>query len=192
MRTCLKQLRTFASAVLMVFLASISVATAAKNPKPLTALDYLEIQQLVHRLSFALDYCTNGGEAFADLFVEGGQFIIDEGGGKTRTFGTRQQLITLAGGPDCVSNQSPPRSYLAHLSDSLVIEISADGAHGTSYAIYPSRNGKYFTPDTAGQVGLYHDQYVRTPQGWRFLSRRHEVSPQTGGIAADGSSRQKQ
>jgi hypothetical protein len=33
----------------------------------------------VNRLSFALDYCTNGGRDFAELFVKGGQFIIDEG-----------------------------------------------------------------------------------------------------------------
>ena len=32
--------------------------------------DYIEIQQLVNKLNFALDYCTNGGQDFADLFVE--------------------------------------------------------------------------------------------------------------------------
>ena len=173
--------RSAAAALLVALMTMTTVAGAGKDPKPLTALDYVEIEQLVHRLSLALDYCTRGGEAFADLFVDGGQFIIDEGGGKTRAFNTRQQLVALAGGPDCVANQSPPRAYLAHLSDSLVIDVSADGAIGTSYAIYPPRNGKYFAPETAGQVGLYHDLYVRTPRGWRFQERRHEVSPAVGG-----------
>jgi hypothetical protein len=176
MRTCLTLRQTVASAALLAFLSTPPVATAA-SPMRLTALDYIEIQQLVHRLSFALDYCIRGGEEFASLFVEGGQFIIDEGGGKTRTSSTRQQLIALTGGPTCEANQSPPRAYLAHLSDNLVIDATADGARGTSYAIYPPRNGKTFTPETAGQVGLYHDEYVRTPQGWRFRLRRHEVSP---------------
>jgi len=173
--------RTAATALLAGLLATAALAAAAKDPKPLTALDYVEIEQLVHRLGLALDYCTRGGEAFADLFVDGGRFIIDEGGGKTRTFTTRQQLIALAGGPDCTANQSPPRAYLAHLSEGLVIDASADGASGTSYAIYPPRNGKYFAPETAGQVGLYHDLYVRTPRGWRLLQRRHELSPGVGG-----------
>jgi hypothetical protein len=181
MRTFAPLQRTATIALLVALLTTAPLPAAGKEPRPLTALDYVEIEQLVHRLSLALDYCTRGGEAFADLFVEGGQFIIDEGGGKTRAFSTRQQLVALAGGPDCVANQSPPRAYLAHLSDNLVIDASVDGASGTSYAIYPPRNGKYFAPETAGQVGLYHDQYVRTPRGWRFGQRRHEVSPGVGG-----------
>ena len=52
----------------------------AQRSAALTAIDYIEIQQLVNRLNFALDYCTNGGRAFADLFVDAGQFIIDQGG----------------------------------------------------------------------------------------------------------------
>jgi hypothetical protein len=32
----------------------------------------IEIQQLVNRLNFAVDYCGNGGADFADLFVAGG------------------------------------------------------------------------------------------------------------------------
>ena len=62
-------------------------------------MDFIEIQQLVNRLNIALDYCTNGGQDFADLFIEGGRFVIDEGNGKPLTFNTRQQLVSLAGGP---------------------------------------------------------------------------------------------
>jgi len=181
MRICNSLHRSARTTLLVALLATAATAEAGKEPKPLTALDYVQIEQLVHRLSLALDYCTGGGEAFADLFVDGGQFVIDEGGGKTRAFNTHQQLVALAGGPDCTANQSPPRSYLAHLSAGLVIDATAEGARGTSYAIYPPRNGKTFTPETAGQVGLYHDQYVRTPRGWRFQQRRHEVSPVVGG-----------
>lgn len=151
-------------------------AALAKDVK-LTAMDYIEIQQLVSRLSFALDYCTNGGQDFADLFIKGGQFIIDEVNGKPLVFNSREQLITVAGGPDCKANQIPPRSYVLHLSESLVIEASPDGAHGKSYAIYPANKGKYLKEDIAGQMGIYHDEYVKTPDGWRFKLRRHETSP---------------
>jgi hypothetical protein len=173
--------RAVASAAFIALLLSLRATALTQKAAPLTALDYVEIQQLVNRLNFALDYCTNGGRDFANLFVEGGQFVIDEGDGKPRIFNNRQQLIALAGGPDCSVNQSPPRSYIIHLAESLVIEASPNGARGQSYAIYPAHKGKYFKEDVAGQVGLYHDTYVRTPSGWRFKLRRHEVSPLVGG-----------
>lgn len=154
---------------------------AAQQTTTLTAMDYIEIQQLVNRLNFALDYCTNGGRAFADLFVDGGQFIIDQGDGKTTTRRTRDELIRLAGGPDCASRKSPPSSYILHLAESLVIEPAADGARGTSYAIYPASKGRYLNPETVGQLGIYHDEYVKTSEGWRFRSRRHEVNPSPAG-----------
>ena len=154
----------------------------AQGTAPLTAMDYIEIQQLVNRLNFALDYCTGGGQKFADLFVDGGKFIIDNGEGTPRQMDTREQLIALAGGPDCESRKSPPSSYILHLAESLVIEASAEGARGKSYAIYPSKMGKYFRDDVAGQLGVYHDEYVKTPDGWRFRSRRHETSPVVGEI----------
>ena len=149
----------------------------AQQTATLTAMDYIEIQQLVNRLNFALDYCTSGGRTFADLFVEGGQFIIDQGDGKTIVRRTRNELIALAGGPDCASRKAPPTSYILHLAESLVIEPSANGARGKSYAIYPASKGRYFNADTAGQLGIYHDEYVKTAEGWRIQSRRHEVNP---------------
>ncbi len=168
-----------AALLLLVFIREDAIAQRAT---PLTAMDYIEIQQLVNKLNFALDYCTNGGQDFADLFVEGGQFTIDSGDGKPRTRSTREQLISLAAGPDCESRKNPPSSYILHLSESLVIEPTADGARGMSYAIYPAKAGKYLNEDTAGQLGIYHDVYVKTPSGWRFQSRRHETSPVVGEV----------
>ena len=127
---------------LFALLLPAAQASAAAPPAALSAMDYIEIQQLVNRLNFALDYCTQGGRDFADLFAEGGQFVIDEGDGKPRAFSTREQLIGVAGGPDCKAIQTPPRSYVLHLAESLVIEPSAGGATGKSYAIYPANKGK--------------------------------------------------
>ena len=185
MSTASTMRRAAAHVSLIALLLLQNQPVQSKAPAPLTAMDYIEIQQLVNRLSFALDYCTNGGRDFADLFVKGGQFIIDEGNGTPRVFSSREQLITVAGGPDCKVNQTPPRSYVLHLSESLVIEASPDGAHGKSYAIYPANKGRYLKEDVAGQVGIYHDEYVKTPEGWRFRVRRHETSPVVG--AASGA-----
>ena len=164
-----------------LLLLSLHHVALAKDSARLTAMDYIEIQQLVNKLSFALDYCTNGGRDFADLFVKDGQYIIDEGNGKPTVFGSHEQLIGVAGGPECKINQVPPRSYVLHLSEGLVIESAPGGARGKSYAIYPANKGKYLKEDVAGQMGIYRDEYVKTPDGWRFKSRRHETTPVVGG-----------
>jgi hypothetical protein len=172
--------RTVARAVFVALLLPLCQVAQAERIAPLSVMDYIEIQQLVNKLNFALDYCTNGGQDFADLFVDGGQFTMDLGDGKPRILNTRQQLVELAGGPDCQKIKVPPRSYVLHLSESLVIEASPGGARGKSYAIYPANKGKYYREDFVGQAGLYHDEYVRTADGWRFKSRLHEISPVVG------------
>ena len=149
----------------------------AQSPATLIADDYIAIQQLVNRLNFALDYCTNGGRDFADLFIDGGEYIIDQGNDMPSVRTGRDALIALAGGPTCDSRRTPPSSYILHLAESLVIEPHPDGAQGKSYAIYPASKGNFLNPETAGQLGLYHDIYVRTAEGWRLKSRRHELNP---------------
>jgi hypothetical protein len=159
-------------------LAALAVMSpAARAAGKLSAMDYIEIQQLVHRLNIALDYCGNGGRDFAALFTDDGQYVIDEDG-KLRTIQGPEKLAELAGGPDCAVTRREPRIFLSHLAENLVIEPAGKGARGVSYAIYPGRNGKVFQPDVAGQVGLYHDEFVRTPKGWRVKSRRHEMRPE--------------
>jgi len=148
----------------------------------LTAMDYIEIQQLVNRLNFALDYCTNGGQDFADLFVPGGRYVIDGGDGMPSVRDTREALIAVPSGPDCAARSTPPTSYILHLAESLVITPTPDGARGLSYAIYPSSQGNYFRPEVAGQLGFYHDEYVKTDAGWRLRERRHESNPKVGEI----------
>ena len=181
MSTTFMNRRAVTRAAIIALLLPPLQAWPAGKVAELTALDYMQIQQLVNRFSFALDYCTNGGKDFADLFVDGGQFIIDEGNGKPTIFDSHEKLIGVAGGPDCKANQTPPRSYILHLSEALVIEPAPGGARGTAYAVYPANKGKYLKEDVAGQMGLYRDEYVKTPKGWRFKLRRHETNPMIGG-----------
>ena len=151
-------------------------AVHATAMTPLSALDYAEIEQLVHRVQYALDFCTNNGQDFANLFAENGRFVIDQGGNDVRVLSTRTQLAKLAGAPDCKTVRTPPRSYVLHTEANLMIEPSPGGAHGISYAIYPANHGHYYKDEFAGQVGLYFDEYVRTSAGWRLKSRRHVVN----------------
>jgi hypothetical protein len=169
-------------ATAMALALALPRAVLPQAQATLSTMDYIDIQQLVNRLNFALDYCTNGGQDFADLFVEGGRFVIDAGDGMPSVRDTREALIKLASGPDCEARRTAPSSYILHLAESLVITPAEGGATGMSYAIYPSSKGNYFSPDVAGQLGIYHDEYVRTPQGWRFKSRRHENNPEVGAV----------
>jgi hypothetical protein len=72
------------------------------------------------------------------------------------------------------------RSDVRHLSESLVVEAAPGGARGKSYAIYPANKGRFIDAATAGQVGIFVDEYVRTSNGWRFKSRVHVLSPPIG------------
>jgi hypothetical protein len=169
-----------------VFASAAQHAVLAQASATLTAMDYIEIQQLVAKFSFALDYCTHGGKDFADLFVEGGSYSIDAGDGNPRVSNTREQLERLAGGPDCstvkpgASEAPAGRSNVRHVSESLVVEATATGARGKSYAVYPANKGRFINPESAGQVGIFVDEYVKTPNGWRFKSRVHVLSPPIG------------
>lgn len=164
-------------AVLSAMAAFALASPAAIAAGKLTPMDYIEIQQLVNRLNFALDYCGNGGRDFAELFTDDGEYVVDDAGQK-RTFRGAAQLAGLAGGPDCAVTRTAPRIYLSHVTANLVIEATRTGAHGMSYALYPGRNGKVFQEGVAGQVGLYHDDFVRTGKGWRVKLRRHETQPE--------------
>jgi hypothetical protein len=80
------------------------------------------------------------------------------------------------------AKRSCKRSSSASPNAPAVIERLPGGARGTSYAIYPSSAGRYFNEETAGQLGIYHDEYARTPNGWRLRSRRHELNPVVGEV----------
>jgi hypothetical protein len=177
--------RILTTACSVIAISAAHDRVIAQTPS-LTAMDHIEIQQLVAKFNFALDYCTNGGKDFADLFVEGGSYSIDSGDGKPRVSNTREQLERLAGGPDCAAVKPGPteapagRSNVRHLSESLVVEAAPGGARGKAYAIYPANKGRFIDPATAGQVGIFVDEYVKTPNGWRFKSRVHVLSPPIG------------
>src|ERR1700722_4058749 len=79
------------------------VALRGQQRGALTALDYIEIQQLANRYAQAIDTCSNNGYDYADLYTPDGEFvdkITEEGfrqGGLVRAKG-REQLAAAAGG----------------------------------------------------------------------------------------------
>ena len=90
-----------------------------KKPASLTALDYIEIQQLVNRYGQDIDTCTNNGYDYADLYTTDGVFIdkySDDGfqkGGVQRAKG-RDELAAASwgGSKGCKGGRSRSLSWI--------------------------------------------------------------------------------
>jgi uncharacterized protein YbdZ (MbtH family) len=159
--------------VIIVTLLAIPAGWALRaqtsKPATLTTADYIEIQQLVARYSFAVDMHGGDGSAYAALFAPDGSF-------GTEAKGTAQ-LSELAAKTN--KDRSGP-AFTSHFVTNVVIKPASGGATGRSYlvALDISEGGK---PTTILAGGHYDDVYVKTPQGWRIKSRtyvRSEIGPQ--------------
>ena len=170
------------AAVVLSLLAPAALAQRGPSAKPtaLTAMDYIEIRQLVNRYAFALDTGGNNGYDYADLFSVDGEFMRPYAKG-------REQLAALARGGKLGPNNT------VHYIMNHVIEPSPEGATGKEYLIEfdwdlapaPTggggnrgagpANGWDVVGRKAGELartgGHYEDVYVKTPTGWRFKKR---------------------
>jgi hypothetical protein len=133
-----------------------------QNRSALSALDYLEIEQLVSRYGHALDSGFGQGDngaAYAGLFAPDGIFYS-----RGRPY-QGEQLYQLA------RDQPHGPDYVRHFLTNHVIEPSPDGATGKEYLVVLDigQNGQ---PGSVYLGGHYEDVYVKTPDGWRFKTRR--------------------
>jgi hypothetical protein len=144
-------------------------AEAARAVVPLTESDYLQIQQLVARYSFALDSAAENGEVYARLFTQDGAFSAQIG----RPYVVRghEKLAALAKGD--LKEQGP--SYARDFVTNLVIKPTADGATGRAYLVaFGIGNDGQASAVLSG--GHYEDFYVKTPGGWRIKARHYVPS----------------
>src|SRR6186713_232905 len=89
--------------VLIVVCAVTSRAAGTQAPpasatRELTALDYIEIQQLVAKYARAIDTCSNNGYDYADLFTPDGAFIPSFDGKPGSPIQGRERLAEVSGG----------------------------------------------------------------------------------------------
>lgn len=149
-----------------------SATTAAAQPAPsLTALDYIEIEQLVYRYGWALDSGADNGFAYADLYAPDGIFTGTNQGPSGRSYQGREQLAALARG----GKRGP--AFVSHYVTNVIIEPTADGAVGRTYvAIFDIGNGGNGAKSRLDHGGLYNDVYVKTGSGWRFKTRAYYES----------------
>jgi hypothetical protein len=168
---------------LVIVQAQQKAARSSNEVMVLTAQDYIEIQQLAARYSYAIDKCTNSGYDYADLYTPDGVFrIADENGVPgTARFEGRDRLAEADGGGKggCIDPKTALDRYsISHMVANLVITPTPGGATGKSYLLVVGV-GDPMAKETAGHSvrafswGGYDDVYVKTPKGWRFKSRVH-------------------
>lgn len=152
------------------------------KPMELTALDYIEIQQLVAKYARAIDTCSNNGYDYADLFTPDGFFAPAENGVIGTRWQGREKLAEVSGGGvrGC-KNVGWIRQGVVHLYVNHIITPTPEGATGTVDMLMIGLGGD---PYRIRADGYYADTYRKTPDGWRFLSRIHHVAARP---AADGA-----
>jgi hypothetical protein len=165
------RMRTLAVAVTAALL--VPSAAMARKPMSLTAMDYIEIQQLVAKYAKFIDTCSNNGYDYADLYTADGQFIPTFNGKPAAAVQGREKLAEVSGGGSrgC-KNVGWIRQGVRHLYPNHVITPTADGATGTVDMLMIGLGGD---PNKIQYDGHYEDVYVKTAQGWRFKSRTHHA-----------------
>jgi hypothetical protein len=135
--------------------APVTAGTGAS----LTPKDYIEIAQLVASYGNALDSgwgTGENGDAYAALYTPDASFVGAVG---------HDQLAALA-----VAQPHGPQ-FIRHFLTNHVIEPTPEGARGKQYLVVIDigENGK---PGSIFLGGHYEDTYAKTPEGWRFKTRR--------------------
>jgi hypothetical protein len=161
------------TALCLTVVPFLGAQAPATGTRELTALDYIQIQQLVARYARAIDTCSNNGYDYADLFTPDGVFIPSFNGKQGGKIQGRERLAEVSGGGSrgC-KNVGWIQQGVQHLYVNHIITPSAEGASGTVDMLMIGLGGD---PNKIEHDGYYEDTYVRTAQGWKFKQRVHHA-----------------
>ena len=139
-------------------LLAFSVVQAQQvKPATLTPQDYVDIQMLVANYSFALDTAEGDGKAYADLFTPDGRF-------GDKIVGREAIAKMVSDG----HNKSGWK-FVNNLITNTLIKVTPEGVIGRQYAVAIDVSSH---PDQIYHTGHYEDVYAKTPEGWKFKSRK--------------------
>jgi len=162
---------SFRGSLLALAACALPVTAPAQQPMQLTAMDYIEIQQLVAKYARFIDTCSNNGYDYADLYTEDGIFLPDLGGRTIPPIQGREALARVSGGgSNNCQNVGWIEQGVRHIYTNHIITPSPEGATGTVDMLMIGIDGD---PEKILHDGYYDDVYVKTPQGWRFKQRTH-------------------
>ena len=164
-------IRTTDNIVVALTCLLLPLSSPAQEPMELTALDYVEIQQLVAKYARAIDTCSNNGYDYADLYTPDGIFQPAVPGRSIPPIQGREALAEVSGGG---SNQCENVPWIEqgvrHIYSNHIITPTAEGATGTVDMMMIGLDGD---PNKIAHDGFYEDVYVKTADGWRFKQRTH-------------------
>ena len=152
---------------------------ASAPPMELTALDYIQIQQLVAKYAEYIDTCSNNGYDYADLFTADGFFAPFQNGQIGRKSQGREALARVSGGgPNGCTGAGWIRQGVKHIYVNHIINPTPEGASGQVNMLMIGLGGD---KNKIEHDGAYYDTYEKTAQGWRFKSRIHHANYIPGG-----------
>ncbi|HVS22594.1 MAG TPA: nuclear transport factor 2 family protein [Gammaproteobacteria bacterium] len=170
--------RTFAGALTVAALLALPASSPAQKPMELTALDYIEIQQLVAKYARAIDTCSNNGYDYADLYTPDGVFLPIVAGKPLPGIQGREKLAEVSGGGAKGCKNVPwIEQGVHHIYVNHIITPTPDGATGTVDMMMIGLGGD---PNKIESDGYYEDVYVKTARGWRFKQRTHHAELDAG------------
>jgi hypothetical protein len=174
--------RTFISGLALAASLALPTPSHAQKPQELTALDYIQIQQLVAKYARAIDTCSNNGYDYADLYTPDGVFMPSVNGKSVPGIQGREKLAEVSGGGSrgC-KNVGWIKQGVRHIYTNHIINPTPEGATGTVDMLMIGLGGD---PNKIAHDGYYEDTYVKTAQGWRFKQRTHYALLQGGQSAA--------
>jgi hypothetical protein len=148
--------KTLALVVSGAGIVTMSVVAGQQNravASPLTALDYIQMQQLVAEGQWALYSGADEGRLYAQLFTPDGTSGTVTGSGALAAY--------AKGG----------RPGLRSLVTNVVIEATPQGASGRHYEFMIRFIKGQDEPVALDTTGRYDDDFVKTPAGWRIKKR---------------------
>jgi hypothetical protein len=162
----------------IALLAALPASSFGQKPPELTALDYIEIQQLVAKYARAIDTCSNNGYDYADLYTPDGAFVPIVGGKALPGIQGREKLAEVSGGGSKGCKNVPwIEQGVRHIYVNHIITPTPEGAKGTVDMLMIGLGGD---PNKIESDGYYEDTYVKTAQGWRFKQRTHHAELDAG------------
>jgi len=167
----MSRMRTLALAAVAALV--LPAAAQAQKPMTLTAMDYIEIQQLVAKYAKFIDTCSNNGYDYADLYTADGVFLPMVNGKSITGIQGREKLAEVSGGGSkgC-KNVGWIKQGVHHIYVNHIITPTPEGATGTVDMMMIGLGGD---PNKIESDGYYEDTYVKTAQGWRFKQRTHHA-----------------
>lgn len=153
----------FGISLLVVAGAFARQVVARESKTSLTAMDYVEIEQLYSRYNHFVDTGADNGEKYANLFTPDGIFYTNLAGVGTVT--GHKALAALAAG----AGSPPPVVKAAHHVVNIMIDPTPEGATGAAYLVMISSPSA--GASATGLSAVYHDTFVKTADGWRFKTR---------------------